>query len=448
MASVRPAILSATFALIAHAADLPNRPLEFTAIAEAADSTPPEFRADALLRLVESGKIADLAWKRDLIGQAFASAAAAQAANPLHAIPPAAPAVGPALDRVSLQARAVDAMQAIDGRKARELFLQIVKPAPRRLECSDTAWDDLAAYYGNASRLVATFSVSERRDGDHVNFAVGIISRITSVVELPAAEKLLTVPGWRPDEKELLGAKFAGVAETITADDRSFTAVGADARRSLDGLARSGYDAELFRGVSAHMLERQQSVEHCRSNSTASGGLRTAGSVPGLEAQSVPQASLDASSVNQRWMRLMYGPKQQGLTENDKNSSAWRDELAAYLGAVDDMKAASPEDELGVYRMKTEALGGLLLAVPSSADRERIRARCIATVAASPLQERNRVRWFAPASQLVDSTRSLFPVELAKLLDAFESSGNPVLILYAKLERTIPRPPSFGPNTR
>jgi hypothetical protein len=145
-------------------------------------------------------------------------------------------------------------------------------------------------------------------------------------------------------------------------------------------------------------------------------------------------------------MKLMFGPKQQGLTDADKNTRHWRDELASYLGEIEALKADSPESEVDLYQVKTEALGGLLVAVPQGEDRDRIRTLYVATLAASPVQQQNPTRWFATVSQLLDSAGPNGAVERSKLLDAFESTGNPALVLYATLERTIPSPPSFGPG--
>jgi hypothetical protein len=443
VASVRSAFLPLLLVLAANAAGASARPPELTAIVEISDSAPPEFRADALLRLAESNKVADPAWKRELIGQAFVSAASVRVLNPERAIGQSAPAGRPALDRLSLQTRAVNDLRPLDGRKAREMFLEIVKPVPRQLECAGTSWDDLGAWYASAAQLVATFSPIERNRQDHVNFAVRELSTVTSILEVAPAQALLTVPAWRQDEKDLLGAKFAGMLETLTSSARSFTAVQPEARQAVESLAASGYDPELFRGAWTRLLARQQAVEPCPVLAKPTAGFGGAQmSAP------APPVSPQAAHLASRWMSLMLGPRQQGLTDAEKNTTAWRDELAAYLGEIDDLKADTPEGELDIYQMKTEALGGLLMTVPAGEDRDRVRARYVAVLAASPVQQQDAGRWFTTVKQLLESTGLPNSPERLRLLAALESTGNPALLLYAKLERTIPLPPSFGPNAK
>ncbi|HEX4593285.1 MAG TPA: hypothetical protein VH157_03370, partial [Bryobacteraceae bacterium] len=62
-------------ALLSQAQKLPE---PYQSIVELAHSAPPEFAADALLRVVESGKIADRNTKRDLAEQAFRLAASSK----------------------------------------------------------------------------------------------------------------------------------------------------------------------------------------------------------------------------------------------------------------------------------------------------------------------------------------------------------------------------------
>src|ERR1700728_3773222 len=57
--------------------DIAKLPEPYQSLAELARGAPSEFTADALLRIVEQGKLADRSARRDLIEEAFRSAAAA-----------------------------------------------------------------------------------------------------------------------------------------------------------------------------------------------------------------------------------------------------------------------------------------------------------------------------------------------------------------------------------
>lgn len=114
----------------------PKRPDELVYFVNNARFAQPEFAADLLIRLAQSDKITDAAWKSELLEEAFRLAPDAQQPfkrkyeswNPIDT---RAEFLGYAfeleLDTLSLQCRAVKAMLKIDKAKARSLFNEIPK---------------------------------------------------------------------------------------------------------------------------------------------------------------------------------------------------------------------------------------------------------------------------------------------------------------------------------
>src|ERR1051325_8181481 len=101
-----------------------KRPAEVLALVDQANSLPAEFRADTLLRIALSKLITDAKWKKELIEEAYWSAAHATLPYAQMAqIPSDLVAVNSfranRLDGLSLQSRAIEAMLAIDSKKAR-----------------------------------------------------------------------------------------------------------------------------------------------------------------------------------------------------------------------------------------------------------------------------------------------------------------------------------------
>ena len=139
---------------------LKRRRLEYPAlmqIVELAQSAPAEFAAQALLRVAQSANLRDKAWKRELLDQAFQSAASAR--NPVSRRigtgivlngsweQMTSEAANLGLDRLSLQTKAVGAMLTVNTRQARELFLTIPQPVPARLHCEDALVEDPSVYF-------------------------------------------------------------------------------------------------------------------------------------------------------------------------------------------------------------------------------------------------------------------------------------------------------------
>ncbi|MGH7247874.1 MAG: hypothetical protein ACREH9_07190, partial [Pseudomonadota bacterium] len=75
---MRPIIILLTAVFALRAADRPRIPADLDRLIDLSHSAPPEFAADALLRIVESGRVADRDTRRDLVEQAFELATRAQ----------------------------------------------------------------------------------------------------------------------------------------------------------------------------------------------------------------------------------------------------------------------------------------------------------------------------------------------------------------------------------
>src|SRR5262249_3273024 len=99
-----------------------------------AQSAPPEFSADLLIQLVESGEIKDAKRRQDLLVDAFYTATKAKEPVKLIALPGSAvdsregyraTAATAGLDTLSLQSRVIRALMPLNKKKARQLFSEI-----------------------------------------------------------------------------------------------------------------------------------------------------------------------------------------------------------------------------------------------------------------------------------------------------------------------------------
>src|SRR5438552_14813675 len=118
-------------------AEIPKLPDPYQKIVELSHSVAPEFASDALLRIVESGKITDRESRIALLEEAFRLAAAAKFSVRMRGVEGTtidtrsgflSQAYNLQLDTISLQSRAVIGMLALDRMRGRELFRDMHRP--------------------------------------------------------------------------------------------------------------------------------------------------------------------------------------------------------------------------------------------------------------------------------------------------------------------------------
>jgi hypothetical protein len=206
----------------------------------AAHAAPPEFAADALITLVESGFIPDPQQGLGILEDAFRLAADAPEKMQLMwldrgAIRTSGVRVSlKGLDGPSLRARSSAAMLALDPQRARRRFQQIRLPE-KKFSCEDAfAWDP-TVYYGAMSKMLASLSTTpeQRRflEAHWVQFRSAGQVRPVAVI----LDRLLAVEGGAAAP---LVVEFAGRLPDLKMDAREFTATFERTSSALASLAR------------------------------------------------------------------------------------------------------------------------------------------------------------------------------------------------------------------
>jgi hypothetical protein len=178
------------------------------ALVDQARALPPDYSADAMLRIADSALVKDTAYRRKLIEEAFLDGAHAQSS-------------------LLLQTRAIEAMLGIDPPRALALFRNIPPPNPPVLTCQDVAIPDYSPYYRTAAALFErAFTAEQRKADDDVQFLGDLIRRIQSPLQVVPAMKMMPDAGARmtaAQRQELSGA-MAGVLDRVDGGDRAFSA--------------------------------------------------------------------------------------------------------------------------------------------------------------------------------------------------------------------------------
>jgi len=212
------------------AQDLTPLPAETTRLIEEARSLPPEFSADILLRLADSRVIADRSWKRRLIEEAFR--VGGRASLPYKKTGDATTDSRASraywdngLEALTLQTRAVQALLPLDAQSARAMFIEIPNPEVPALSCQVTGAPNLAAYYETAAKLLEqTFTTQQREKLEHVEFIKDIVGRMRSPAHVtPAVKLIFRAPVTSAERLQLVNA-FANMLPGIQGSPRVFGA--------------------------------------------------------------------------------------------------------------------------------------------------------------------------------------------------------------------------------
>ena len=432
---MRPAVL---FLLITGLmnAQAPKLPEPFRSLADLAATAPPEFDSDALLRIVESGKLAGKSARLDLVEQAFRLAASAKFPMRMQGLPGAGADTASAslsqayslkLDALSLQSRAVEDMLPLDPGKARELFGEMVKPALTPLTCDDAlVYEPSALYEALGAVFNGAFTPKEKSKEEQVNFLMDYLGQAMSPSQLAPLARVVQSAGVTAAQHQILWAHVNGLLENMQADDRSYAA-------SLPALAALG------------MPEIQASIEKYRQKSHGCEGDARApsGSQPETQPQTKPSTpklelywqSSNTQRILQAGRKLRFSSNTQLLTEAERSTDEWQQQLADYLNLI----AGWPPDQEGseavYYHEKCAVYTALIELVPAGPQNDKIVAEFVDFIGNSGLYQESPAEWFLEARTVLD--RSLTNTALhGKVLQAYQRSGNPVLSLEVALERS------------
>jgi hypothetical protein len=413
-----------------------SRPPIFADLADRAHAQPAEFAADALLRIAGAPTPADVAWKREILEDAFHLAAGAQqpfARRNWTGKPGSLfdKAYAQGLDACTLQCKAVHAMLAIDYKKARELFGEIPPPRIPRLSCNDALVYDVSILYATAGEVAArAFSAKEVAGEEPFHLLLRYAADATSPVQAAPIAQMLVGASLKPAQLEALVNSFAGALQQLSGDDRSFSAmISGDADAAIAGLqaecARRQINAQPLHDAWQAYLARQL------------GGTRCADS-DAREPQPTGQCeSPECRQLAAQFTSLVMAPNSYGLTPEQKATGEWGGRLREYLAALADW--TQEDDPVEYFQFKSRFYGELFNLAPNGPERDLLLGTLLAWLQQNGYQRDHRVEWFYPVNALIIHAFA-DPAGMQATVRELRRSTDPVIAFYAQLEQLLPRP--------
>jgi hypothetical protein len=427
-------------AAVCTSAETPKLVEPYRSLVELAHATPPEFAADAMLRLVESGKIADRDARRDLIEQAFALSRAGRFPVRMRGVPGTtvdtrsgflSQAYDLKLDALSLESRAVQDMLRIDPAQARKLIQEIPPPALAPLTCDDALFYDVADFYQAVGAIAnKAFTDKERAKEEHVNFLLDYIGQATSAAQYLPLAQMIQGAGVTTEQREILWTKFSGMLQSVPSDGRSLSALSFSTAQGQAGEIQA-------------LIRKSVKTSGCPDDAARAGGVPI-NLLPTVPAKSVTTPkiehywqSAEAKRLLEDGVRLRSTADGKLLTDADRATSEWQQRLADYMSALAAWGPAAEKFETDYYNEKCLVYIALVELIPPGPQRDKTLDSFVDFVSGSSLQQQSPVEWFLQANAMLERLRPLNNGGPDKVLEAFERSGNPVLILETTIEKTL-----------
>jgi hypothetical protein len=385
----RTCVLLLSAIAVAAPTERPKLPPDLDRIVQLANATPPEFTADALLRVAVQTRVVK-SLRIGLIDRAFHIAIGAQFPAPLIADTTfadtgsamIAAAAKLKLDTLSLQTRAVLDMLQIDRPAARALFLEINPPAPDPRSCDEPLPNTEPLYEALAAVANTTFTEQERKKEEHLNLVMSYMARATSHVQLEPLQKLIANLNLTADQRAILTTRLESLRESIA--------------------------------------------------STACPPTKP------VELASRPDAfwkSEQSKGLYDQGVRLRYKEPGTPYSDAERNTNEWLQRLTDYMKDLTGWRPSDEKNEAIYYHQKAIVYEMLVDLIPHGPERDRAIQTLVDFAANSSLQREKPVEWFFHAQSLLDRARNSPIGEPAKILAAFENSGNPVLLLHIMLDK-------------
>ena len=467
---------------------------DFDALIDAARGAPAEFASDALVRIAAAERLGKER-RSELLEDAFNRAAGAQ--EPFKRRVGVGGQASPAgfrgrafqqdLDSLSLRLRSVDALLPIAPAAARRLFLQIPPLQLPAVTCEDALVYDADHFYQTLGRIVpGTFSPKEIREAEPLHVLLRYATSVGSPVQVAPVARLLASLTLKNEDLQALATAFAGALRETALDPRSFDASRAagpavrelaeacqrhdvsplplleayrlylvkqsSGTRCADGLSTGAAQAFGFPSSSASSTTlaqrpgdpldffneqlRVDPLQPIRPEEVSS--AKTEGRAAGLSSCEDPTCG----SLAEQYRALVLGPGGIAYSAEQQASPEWQNQFKQHLDALGEWTDSAGVPAAAQFREKCAFYSDLFNLAPLGKGREQVFRAMLDFLVRNSQRAPSRIEWFLPVNTLLGRV-TLDPLGMGRSLDQLLRAEDPVVALYALLERALPRTPDL-----
>lgn len=452
-----------------------RRPVEIESLVAESLYIPPEFAASLLLRIAQSEKVTDRAWKKELLEEAFRLAEKAQFPVRRKVIPSPGISVDTSsgylsyafdlgLDGLSLRSRIIKVMLRLDRQRARELLLEFSPKLPlESLSCSDSMVYQVADFYEMLTQIAReAFSPQEIEYGVRAEFLLPYVKALTSPAQVKPVIDLLLAFRNSPNELTFLIRAFVPALKSISGDDRSFSysASQESIARGILELARAHYESEkqsdeLLGAFRTYLLKNLEGAR-CRDNAITNYKalpyyITEANLIFGdnpLSLAEVKQSEIgpvakflkywetdEAKAMLNKIKELSRKEDGGQISEADTQSLEWQQRLRDYLSELEAWQGDHEASSLAAFNQKCVLYRGLLRRSNEGPLQNTVARSYAQYLSKAGVKEEGRIDWFMHVNELLEMAEVSAKQKNNTLLELLVHSSDTTIRLNAEFKR-------------
>ena len=415
-----------------------------------ARSAPPEIFADAIVRLVEGGRIASIEWQKILLQEAFTSAQQAHEPVRLIAVAGLAADTRPSfraragdlqLDALSLEARVLKSLLTVDRSLARQMFQGLLHVPSQATSCEDPLLPDAAAYYEVAGAVAqSAFSAEEKQESAHAQFLTATLAAATTPAEVAGFVHALGQVELSRSEMEMVASALETKLDAMPVNYRSFAlriddlASGLDffaARAGGQGVSTRAMGTAFRRFVVTQMQGPRCQEEYDQAAAFAGAmWVKNLGDLAPLSKDEMKPSSRGGSFQAKSYFdadhskelaeslnRLRFPSEGKPFSEEQRSTGAWRVLFSDFLR---DYQAWSPTGtDIDILHQRLTVLRWLLELTPPGDDRSRVVGLALTALESGGADKQSPVEWFWQAKSILSAAGA----DRRAMADAYRASG-------------------------
>ncbi len=458
----------------------PERPREIVALLNDARLAAPELAVDTFLKVVESKKVIDPVWRKEIIDEALRMIDDVQYPMPMR---PAyggpnqlndtaeyiqASAYSAKFDRLSLKGRVITLLLETDRDRARQMVFQMggefgLKPR----SCEDVMTYSVSDIYPVVAKVAAaSFTDKQVAEGQRALLVAPWIENIESPTQIYPVLDLLQQMQGSPVEKQTLFNAFSRAINRDFKDDRSFTdSLKWGIAEKIGKLIAGDSDPLKSEIISAYrsMLLKNLRGSRCTDNEikkdeplpdyieaanklmpekpltyedVIASELKGTVKITHLLAKSSAFRKLGEELRSVKGMTVVDNK----IVNHDLTDAEWVSRVTAFTDRVVAFEGTDNETEGEMFFLKSALLGALIEAVNPSELRKSILRKYVRQLAGSPLQKTSFIEWWL----WIHEVQRLGPESFYEMASEFPNPNFKVMLAANKL---LAEPKKEAPKT-